>query len=225
MCLHTHTYKQTHTGDRKKKTTGATRSTPRENSPMRPQQSRYHVCAYTKCVIKAGAFLWRCLCVDCQHDLDTPPPSPLCTWKQETGHTHDFMYRGAHEYTPSWPSGSPPSSGSAKPSLSGELVAAWCWAWLQQQQMLWFKMKPGWLWCFISKLSQKVQSSVSTQSLYFHKLKGRTHLNMYCRQWTKLQPLCPPPKKKPLKLQYTRRFYAHAHFSHSILRHSLLAAH
>lgn len=113
MRLHTHVYIQTKVIE-KKNNIWVIQSTPEEKGLTRLEQRHYHVCAYTKCVIKAGAFLWCCLCVDCQHDLDTPPPSPLCTWKQETGHTHDFMYRGTHEHTPNWPLSSPPSL-SAKP--------------------------------------------------------------------------------------------------------------
>lgn len=67
-----------------------------------PGQNQVAVCTRThthhaKWVNKAGAFLWRCLCMDCQHDLETH-----CHFQQNT-HTprpwpHASTY--THKYTP-----------------------------------------------------------------------------------------------------------------------------
>lgn len=82
---------------------------PEQTSPMQPSQSPYHGRARTKCVIGA---------VDCQHDLDTQPPSPVCTRKQETGHTHGLTRTEARalNYTPNRPSSSRPTSRRAAQS-------------------------------------------------------------------------------------------------------------
>lgn len=54
---------------------------------------------HAKWVNKAGAFLWRCLCMDCQHDLETH-----CHFQQNT-HTHTprpwpHASTHTHKYTP-----------------------------------------------------------------------------------------------------------------------------
>lgn len=109
-CEFTHACARTHTHLQKK-----------QHDPL-PEQTVQHgsnkvpiVRTHTQCVIKVGAFLWRCLCVDCQHDLDTPPPSQMCTYKQETGHTHDFMYRGTRINTHPTRSSAPLNSVCTKP--------------------------------------------------------------------------------------------------------------